>query len=56
MMSNHGLRHPNEARVRSALLAGLQAALPAAELERLMQAGAQLTDDQAASLALDATG
>ncbi len=48
-----GARQPNEARARDITLDRLQAALPAAELQRLMDAGALLGDDQAACLALD---
>jgi predicted ATPase/DNA-binding winged helix-turn-helix (wHTH) protein len=48
-----GPRLPNELRARNLTLEGLQLALTAAELERLTQAGALLSEDEAASLALD---
>ena len=48
-----GARLPNELRARDLTLEGLRLALTASELERLMQAGAMLSEDEAASLALD---
>ena len=51
-----GARLPNEQRARNLTLEGLELALTASELERLMQAGARLSEDDAASLALDVRG
>jgi predicted ATPase/DNA-binding winged helix-turn-helix (wHTH) protein len=48
-----GARQPNEVRARSITLDGIQAALPAADLQRLMRAGALLEDDEAATLAVE---
>jgi hypothetical protein len=48
-----GARPPDELRARSLTLEGLQLALTASDLQRLMQAGAQLSEDAAASLALE---
>jgi hypothetical protein len=52
----HRARQPNEVRARAITLAGLQRALTAPELDRLLQAGARLSEDEAASLALDVRG
>ena len=48
-----GARLPNELRAHSLTLEGLRLALTASELENLMRAGALLSEDEAASLALD---
>ena len=51
--AGHGYRRqPNEQRQRDELLALLQRALPAAELDRLMEQGAALRDEEAAQIAL----
>jgi hypothetical protein len=52
-VSGPGARLPNELRARELTLEGLQLALTASELQRLTQAGTLLSEDEAASLALD---
>jgi len=51
-----GARQPNELRACRVTLEALQATLPAEKLHSLMRAGALLSDEEAATLALDARG
>ena len=52
-VSGPGARLPNELRARDLTFEGLQPVLTASELQRLRRAGTLLSEDEAASLALD---